>query len=75
MKKRRILVLMHEDLVPPDSLEGQSEKEIARWKSEFDVLVTLRDMGHEAQPLGVYDDLRHPPHDRRVQAARPFQPA
>jgi len=57
MKKRRILVLMHEDLVPPDSLEGQSEKEIARWKSEFDVLVTLRDMGHEAQPLGVYDDL------------------
>ncbi len=57
MKKRRIAVLMHEDLIPPETLAGYTEKEIARWKSEFDVVATLREMGHDAQPLGVRDDL------------------
>ena len=57
MKKLRALVLMHETLVPPDSLDGYSEKEILEWKTEFDVVNTLREMGHEVLPLGVYDDL------------------
>jgi D-alanine-D-alanine ligase len=57
MKKLRVLVLMHEDLVPPDSLEGLSQKEIARFKPEFDVVATLNELGHEVRPLGVVDDL------------------
>ena len=57
MKKLRVLVLMHESLVPPDSLEGHSEEEILEWKTEFDVVSTLREIGHEVLPLGVYDDL------------------
>ncbi len=57
MKPMRVMVLMHEDLVPPDQLEGATDREIAEWKTEFDVLTTLRDMGHDAQPLGVSDDL------------------
>jgi D-alanine-D-alanine ligase len=57
MKKLRVLVLVHSDLVPPVSLEGHSEKEIAEWKTEFDVTATLREMGHDARPLGVWDDL------------------
>ena len=35
-KKLRVLVLMHEDLVPPDTIEGLSEKEIALFKTEYD---------------------------------------
>ena len=57
MKKLRVLVLMHEDLVPPETLEGYDEKHFLPWKAEFDVLTTLREMGHEAQPLGMSDDL------------------
>ena len=57
MKKLRALVLMHETLVPPTSLEGYTELEILEWKTEFDVVNTLRDIGHEVLPLGVYDDL------------------
>jgi D-alanine-D-alanine ligase len=57
LKKLRVLVLMHEDLVPPDSIEGHTDKEIAEWKTEFDVVSTLRSMGHEVRPLGVFDDL------------------
>lgn len=65
MKKKRrklrrpmkILVLMHEDLVPPESIEGLSDQEIVPFKTEYDVLSALREMGHEAMPLGVASDL------------------
>lgn len=57
MKKLRVLVLVHESLVPPESLQGHSEKEIAEWKTEFDVIQTLKESGHEVQPLGLWDDL------------------
>ncbi len=56
-KKFRIMVLMHESLVPPESLEGISEEEILDWKTEYDVVTTLREMGHEVFPVGVSDDL------------------
>jgi D-alanine-D-alanine ligase len=56
-KKLRVLVLVHEDLVPPDTLDGLSEKKAAELKTEFDVVHTLREMGHDVRPLGVWDDL------------------
>lgn len=56
-KKLRIMVLMHESLIPPDSLEGISDEEILDWKTEYDVVTTLRLMGHEVFPVGVSDDL------------------
>ncbi len=56
-RKMRIVVLMHEDLVPPDSIHGLSQEQVTPFKTEFDVVVTLRDMGHEVHPLGVSDDL------------------
>jgi D-alanine-D-alanine ligase len=58
MKKRlRIIVLLHEDLVPPESVEGLSDKEVEVFKTEFDVTATLRELGHEVHPLGVSSDL------------------
>lgn len=56
-KKLRIIVLMHEDFVPPDSIEGMEEKDVAPFKTEFDVCATLREMGHTVWPLGVSSDL------------------
>lgn len=55
--KRRILALMHEDLVPPDDLSGVPAKEFERYKSEHDVVTTLRGLGHEVRKLGLYDDI------------------
>lgn len=57
MKKHRVLALMHPQLVPPDSLEGQSEKDINIWKTEYDVVSHLRARGHEVRPLGVQYEL------------------
>jgi D-alanine-D-alanine ligase len=56
-KKLRILVLVHESCVPPDSIEGMSDEQVAPFKTEFDVIATLREMGHLVQPLGVGSDL------------------
>jgi D-alanine-D-alanine ligase len=53
----RVLVLMHEDLVPPDSIEGLSDQEVTPFKTEFDVTTALRESGHEVMPLGVASDL------------------
>ena len=57
MRRLRILALMHEDLVPPDSLEGRSEKEINAWKTEYDVCITLEELGHKVTKLGVHASL------------------
>ncbi|HJS80221.1 MAG TPA: hypothetical protein VJ748_06320 [Vitreimonas sp.] len=57
MRKLRVLVLCHPDLVPPDSRTGFSDKEAFEWKTEFDVVSTLRKSGHEVKTLGVQYDL------------------
>jgi len=56
MNALRILVLMHEDLIPPDQASG-AELEAAAWKTEYDVVTALRAMGHQVLPLGVRSDL------------------
>ena len=57
MRKQRVLVLMHEDLIPPDTLEGVSDQELSRCKSEYDVVTALWNIGHDVRPLGMRDDL------------------
>jgi len=57
MKKQRVLVVLHSSLVPPDTLEGRTEKEIAEWRTEYDVISTLKARGHEVLCVGVLDSL------------------
>jgi D-alanine-D-alanine ligase len=58
MKKLRVLVLCHPQLMPPESLDGFTEKEILFWKTEYDVVTTLRANGHEVKALGVQYELQ-----------------
>jgi D-alanine-D-alanine ligase len=58
MKPLRVLVLVHPDLVPPDSTKGYTPQQINEWKTEYDVVSTLRAAGHEVRPLGVHDELK-----------------
>src|SRR5215472_5451278 len=57
MKKLRTLVVVHASLVPPENLEGHSEKEIEQWRTEYDVTSTLRKGGHDVRCIGVLDSL------------------
>ncbi len=52
----RILLLMHSYLVPPEDTSGLDLATVD-WKTEYDVLSTLRELGHDVYPLGVSDDL------------------
>ena len=56
MKKLRVLVLMHPDHVPPDSLDGLSPQDALTIKAEFDIVQCLKKLGHEPRPLGVQDE-------------------
>ena len=44
--------------MPPDSTNGYTAQEINEWKTEYDVVSTLRAAGHEVRPLGVEDELK-----------------
>jgi D-alanine-D-alanine ligase len=52
----RVAVLMHDYLVPPDDVSGHDLMAV-QWKTEYDVLTTLREMGHSVRPVGIKDDL------------------
>jgi D-alanine-D-alanine ligase len=55
--KLRVLALVHRHLIPPDTIEEGTDVTAAPWRTEYDVISTLRNMGHEVQVLGVHDDL------------------
>ena len=57
MKKLRVLVLVHETLVPPENTGGYSEQEIDEWRTEYDVTTSLRARGHDVRVLGMGDNL------------------
>lgn len=57
MRKLRVLVLMHEELVPPESLEGMDERDVMQVAMEYDVRHALGEIGHEVRVLGVKDEL------------------
>jgi D-alanine-D-alanine ligase len=52
-----VLVLVHEDLVPPEHLDGSTPQEVATWRTEYDVCHQLRELGHDVRVLGVQTDL------------------
>jgi D-alanine-D-alanine ligase len=57
VKRRRILLMVHPQLIPPEDIDGLSEKEIDAFRCEFNVYSTLRELGHDVRVLGVLDRL------------------
>jgi D-alanine-D-alanine ligase len=55
--KLRVLALVHQHLIPPDTIEEGTEITAAPWRTEYDVISTLTGLGHEVKALGVHDDL------------------
>jgi len=51
-----VLTLVHKGLEPPDEAPPQ-DKATAEWRMEYDVVQTLRALGHELRVIGVHDDL------------------
>lgn len=55
--KLRILALVDKGLIPPDHISSLEEKEKSAWRMEYDVVSTLRKMGHSVDCVGIFDDI------------------
>jgi D-alanine-D-alanine ligase len=49
--------MMDPELIPPDSIEGMGAEDLARLKTEYDVVSCLKSLGHNVRPAGVRYDL------------------
>jgi len=68
-RKLRVLVLVGRGYMPPDDLDALSEQERHDFKTEIDILATLKALGHEARPLEVHEELA--PIRREVEEWKP----
>lgn len=57
MNKLRILALVHASLIPEEAIVDAGDDKFPEWKMEFDVVTTLKEMGHDVRSTGVVDDL------------------
>ncbi|MHC4513299.1 MAG: D-alanine--D-alanine ligase family protein [Planctomycetota bacterium] len=57
MRRLRVLVLLHAESVPPESVEGMTDEEIFAFRMEHEVLQALRALGHEVKVLPVENEL------------------
>jgi D-alanine-D-alanine ligase len=57
VKRRRILLLVNEALIPPDDLLGFNEDQIEACRTEYNVLSSLSNEGHEVRVLGIGDKI------------------
>jgi D-alanine-D-alanine ligase len=55
--KLRVLALVHRHLIPPEAVAEGTDITGEPWRTEYDVISTVRGMGHEVQAIGVHDDL------------------
>ncbi len=57
MRRLRVLVLMHEESVPPETTEGMTDEELFPYRMEHEVLQALETLGHEVKVLPLEDEL------------------
>ena len=57
MKPQRVLTLVHKGLEPPEEKTDKTTTVAAEWRMEYDVVQTLKTLGHELRVIGVHDDL------------------
>ena len=57
MKKQKILLMVHKSFVPPDDIGSMTEAEVDEFRTEYDVLQTLKRLRAEVRVVGVGDQL------------------
>jgi D-alanine-D-alanine ligase len=64
-----VLVAAHAELVPPPAVPDRETKERADWRTEYDVVEALHELGHAVRVFGVDDDV-----DALARACRDYRP-
>ncbi len=58
VKKLRVILLAHDELLPPQDADKLTVEERYPYRTEYDVLRGLKKLGHEVLMVGVSDELR-----------------
>lgn len=54
----KVLLLVHPSLIPPENVKkADIDPEFTEWITEYDVLTTLRNNGHDVEILGIDENL------------------
>lgn len=56
-KKRRILMIVHEEFVPPEDIGALDDEAYFAKKTECDVRYALAQLGHEVRVVGLHEEL------------------
>jgi D-alanine-D-alanine ligase len=54
---KRILIIAHKDLVPPQSINEEPDRFNTDWITEYDVKNALIELGHEVEFVGILDSI------------------
>lgn len=54
---KKILLLVHQDLVPPNKTDSEPDRFETPWITEYDVARTLKKLGHTVEILGIQKEL------------------
>jgi D-alanine-D-alanine ligase len=57
MRKLRVMMLVHWDLVPPEDLQDEDDPRMEKYGTEFDVRNAVLELGHEVQIVPVESDI------------------
>lgn len=57
MKKLRVMILTHPDLVPPDDIKSDDDPRLEQCRTEYDVRNALFNLGHDVTIVPVRDDI------------------
>ncbi len=71
MKPQRVLALVHKGLEPPDEKVDKTTAQTAEWRMEYDVVRTLKVLGHEMTRDRRARRPHADPHARWTNSSRP----
>jgi len=57
MKKLRVLMLTHTNMIPPNDITDRDDPRLTDCRSEYDVKTALLQLGHEVRVTGIEDDI------------------
>lgn len=69
MIKKRIILLVHKDLIPPEKVEANLNRTETPWITEHDVYKTLKKMGHEVKIVGLINQI-----EKLIDMIKDFNP-
>jgi D-alanine-D-alanine ligase len=54
---KRILIIAHTDLIPPQNITKEPDRFETPWITEYDIVQSLKSLNYEVRIIGIFDDI------------------